>query len=128
VAIYHKFVDERLHHWTCLVSPVEMAIEPLVAAYPDQPLLLCGCGSVHAAALAETIRGSRVCMDISRLEGVEGVRLLVETIGLDHVVLGSHAPYFYMAAAHLKLVESGLSDAEREAIVRGNPLRLRGGR
>ena len=126
VAIYHKFVDERLHHWTCLVPPVEMTMEPLVQAFPQQPFLLCGCGMPHAQALAGTIRQRRVWLDISRLEGVEGVRSLIETIGLDHVVLGSHAPYFYMGAAHLKLVEAGLTEEELEAVRHGSALRLIG--
>jgi predicted TIM-barrel fold metal-dependent hydrolase len=124
VALYHKFVDERLHHWTCLVPSVEMTLEPLVAAFPDQRFLLCGCTMPHAQALADTIRQGRICMDISRVEGIEGVRLLIETIGLDHIVLGSHAPYFTMGAAHLKLAASGLSDEEREAVGTVNPQAL----
>jgi len=124
VAIYHKFVDERLHHWTCLVPPVDMALEPLVAAHRDQPFLLCGCALPHAQALAETIRTGNVYFEISRLEGIEGVRQLIETIGLDRVVLGSHAPYFTMEAAHLKLTESGLSEEERRAVLEENPRRL----
>ena len=124
VAIYHKFVDERLHHWTCLVPPVEMTMEPLVQAFPQQAFLLCGCAMPHAQALAETIRQGRVYMDISRVEGVEGVRLLIETVGVEHVVLGSHAPYFYMGAAHLKLVEAGLTEEELEAVRHGGASRL----
>jgi uncharacterized protein len=120
VAVYHKFVDERLHHWTCLVPPVEMDIAPLVREFPEVPLLLCGCSILHAQALAETIRQGRVYMEISRLEGVEGVRWLAETIGIDRVVSGSHAPYFIMQAAHLKIVEAGLSDEGREAVLHGN--------
>jgi len=124
VAIYHKFVDERLHHWTCLVPPVDMDLAPLVNDFPQQRFLLCGCGMPHAQALAETIRRGHVYMEISRLEGVEGVRLLIDTTGLEHVVLGSHAPYFYVEAAHLKLMESGLSNAERAHILQENPARL----
>ncbi|MBU0611085.1 MAG: amidohydrolase [Armatimonadetes bacterium] len=126
VAVYHKFLDERLHHWTCLVPPVDMDLAPLVGAFPQQRFLLCGCGMPRAQALAEIIRRGHVYMEISRLEGVEGVRLLIDTIGLERVVLGSHAPYFTMAAAHLKLVESGLSDAERAHILQENPARLLG--
>lgn len=124
VALYHKFVDERLHHWTCLVPPVEMTLAPLVAAYPDQAFLLCGCSSLMADALREPIGAGRVYVETSRIEGVEGIRQLCDTIGAERVVLGSHAPYFYMQAAHLKLVESGLSDAERELLLVTNPARM----
>lgn len=124
VAIYHKFVDERLHHWTCLVPPVEMDLAPLVRDFPQVRLLLCGCGIPHAQALAEVIRQGQVYMEISRLEGIEGVRWLADTIGVERIVLGSHAPYFYMAAAHLKVVEAGLTDEEQEAVLHGNAGRL----
>lgn len=120
VAITHKFVDERLHHWRCLVPAVEMSVAPLVRDFPEVPLLLCGCGTLHAEALKETIRAGRVFMEISRLEGVEGVRWLADIIGWDRIVMGSHAPYFTMAAAHLKIVESGLTEEEREAVLYKN--------
>ena len=126
LAIYHKFVDERLHHWNCLVPPVEMDIAPLVRDYPEAPMLLCGCGIPHAQALAEVMRQGRVHMEISRLEGIEGVRWLADTIGIERIMLGSHAPYFTMAAAHLKIVEAGLTDEEREAVLHGNARRLMG--
>jgi hypothetical protein len=126
VAIYHKFVDERLHHWTCLVPPVAMDLAPLVRDFPQVPLLLCGCGIPHAQALANVIRQGQVYLEISRLEGIEGVRWLADTIGLERIVLGSHAPYFYMAAAHLKVVEAGLTEPEREAVLHGNAQRLMG--
>lgn len=124
VAIYHKVVDERLHHWRCMVPATDMRIEPLVRDFPDQPLLLCGCGTIHAQELSDAIRRGQVYMEISRLEGIEGVRWLADMIGIDRVVFGSHAPYFYMQAAQLKLVEAGLSDDEREAMLHGNATRL----
>jgi len=101
-----------------------MDLAPLVNDFPQQRFLLCGCGMAHAQALAEAIRRGHVYIEISRLEGVEGVRLLIDTTGLEHVVLGSHAPYFYVEAAHLKLMESGLSNAERAHILQENPARL----
>lgn len=127
VAIYHKLVDERLHHWTNLVPPVDMDLAPIVAAFPELPILLCGCGLAHFPALNEVVRQGNVFVEISRYEGVEGVRLLADHIGLDRVVFGSFAPYFYLDAALLKIVEAGLDESEREQILYRNAQRLLGG-
>lgn len=126
VAIYHKFVDERLHHWACRVPSVEMetGLMPLVECFPAVPLLLCGCSLPQAQALANIIRSAQIWLEISRLEGVEALRGLMDTIGLEHIVFGSHAPYFYMAAAQLKIAEAGLTEQEREAIFYQNALQL----
>lgn len=128
VAIYHKFVDERLHHWACRVPSVEMEtqLEPLVECFPAVSWLLCGCGLPQAQALANIIRSARIWLEISRLEGVEALRWLIDTIGIEHIVFGSHAPYFYMAAAHLKIVEAGLTEQEQQAIFYQNALQLMG--
>lgn len=112
VAIYYKVVDERLHHWHCLVPPTELYLDTLLDGFPSLKLLLCGFGLPFAEQHAGLIRAHRVYLEISRLEGVEGVRHLCETIGSDRVLLGSHAPYFYMQAAHLKIVEAGLEEDE----------------
>lgn len=33
-AIYHKFVDERLHHWHARVPATQMTVGPLLARFP----------------------------------------------------------------------------------------------
>lgn len=117
VAIYYKVVDERLHHWHCLVPPTELCLETLLDSYPTLEMLLCGFGLPFAEQNAKLIQSHRVYLEISRLEGVEGARHLCDAIGSDHVLLGSHAPYFYMQAAHLKIVESGLAEDELQQVL-----------
>jgi uncharacterized protein len=127
VAIFQKFVDMRVHHWHCLVPDVDMDLTPLVAEFPDLPIIWVGGGWQQAAAVAEVIRQGQVHCDISRVEGLAGVARLSETIGADRVLFGSHAPYFVLEAAVLKIQEAGLSEADRAAVLYGNATHLLGG-
>src|SRR5262249_16278443 len=77
-------------------------------------------------------RPSRTFLDISRLEGNGAVARMIGSIeGLpsarapvDRIVFGSHAPYFPVETALLKLMESPLDAQQLEAIVQRNARRL----
>lgn len=120
VAVYERVVDERLHHWHCKVPPTEMALAPLVQRYPRLRLIQCGSSAGAAAA------PPGVCVEISRVEGIGGVGALVAALGPERVLFGSHAPYFYLQAALLKVVEAGLGEEARQALLHGNARRLLG--
>jgi len=122
VAIYQRVADERLHHWRCMVPPVEMelGLEPLVDRFPDLPLLWVGGTTPAVVSLAEVVRQGRVYVDTSRLEGIECVARVVDAVGADRVLFGSHAPFFYLEAALLKLTEAGLDRSTRAALLHRN--------
>jgi len=124
VAIYHKLVDERLHHWRCLVPPTELTLAPLVEGFPTLPIICCGVSLLSLGQLKQAPPGSQLYVETSRIEGTAGVATLAEVIGADRVLFGSHAPYFYLEAALLKMVESGLAEEDRQAILHGNASRL----
>ena len=71
-------------------------------------------------------------MDISRLEGNGAVGRMIGAItGLpsarvpvERIVFGSHAPYFPVETALLKLIESPLDAPQLHAIMQGNARRL----
>ena len=71
-------------------------------------------------------------LDISRLEGNGALgRMLGSITGLpsarapvERILFGSHAPYFPVETALLKLMESPLDAAQLQAIMRGNARRL----
>lgn len=127
VAIYAKVQDERLHHWHTLVPPVDFTPLPqLVERFPDLPLLTYGQTQQFAQQYAGLFAGSNLHLDISRCEGVAAVADMVQAIGADHVLFGSHAPLFYLEAAVLKVQEAGLEGTAREAILHANATRLLG--
>lgn len=122
VAIYHKLVDERLHHWRCLVPPTDMAVAPLAERFPTLPMICCGVNALILDQLKPALQGGRVYIETSRFEGAGGLADLIATAGADRVLFGSHAPYFYLEANLLKLVESGLEETTREALLYRNAL------
>jgi predicted TIM-barrel fold metal-dependent hydrolase len=71
-------------------------------------------------------------MDISRLEGNGAVGRMIGTItGLpsarvpvERIVFGSHAPFFPLETAILKLIESPLDVEQLQAVMQGNARRL----
>jgi predicted TIM-barrel fold metal-dependent hydrolase len=81
-------------------------------------------GSVRGEALKRLLAIEGICVDIAMLEGAAGVERIITQVGADRLVFGSHAPFFYAEAAHLKLTESDLTPAQAEAIRQGNARRL----
>jgi len=76
--------------------------------------------------------GSNIVMDISRLEGNGAIGRMIGTITglpsarvpIDRIVFGSHAPFFPVETALLKLVESPLDAQQLQAIMQENARRL----
>ena len=60
------------------------------------------------------------------VEGVGGVANLLKQVPAERVVFGSHAPFFYVESAVLKLKESVLSEQDLTAVQSGNARRLLG--
>jgi uncharacterized protein len=109
------------------VPPVDLA--PLPGVLREVPgarlVVLNALKGVPGDALRACAEAGEVCFDIAMLEGVGGIRNVLGALPLQHLVFGSHAPLFYLESAVLKLKESALDEAEREAVTRGNAQRLR---
>ena len=63
---------------------------------------------------------SNVWIDISHVEYTDGLRLLIRRYGTGQLLFGTHAPFFVVRSAILKLKEADLSEEEHAAIVRDN--------
>jgi len=118
--------DERTQHPLMRVPPVDVApLADRLKAEPALRLVILNC--YPQLALTELVRvapAGQVCFDLAMVEGVGGVARLVQSLSIERVLFGSHSPLFYMDAAHLKMKESGLTDAQQNAIYSENALRL----
>src|SRR5438093_1560923 len=126
--------DNRVHHPIINVGPVTFG--PLLKAVQGAPNakveLLHFSGSSQDKDLSQFMKETNTFMDISRLEGNGAVGRMIGTVqGLpsarvpvDRIVFGSHAPYFPLETALLKLIESPLDALQLQAIMQGNARRL----
>lgn len=118
--------DERTQH--PLLTVKHLDARPL-------PKLLKDCGRVRVLlmnwwrgvprALLPALTGSgRVFLDMAAVEGVNGVRSLLDQVPLSSVVFGSYSPFFYLESSLLKLKESELTKVELAALCTGNARKL----
>jgi hypothetical protein len=126
--------DPRVHHPIIDVGPVTFT--PLLKAVRSTPnakvQLLHFSGATPGDALAQFMTKTNTFLDISRLEGNGAIGRMAGSItGLpstrvpvDRIVFGSHAPYFPVETAILKLIESPLDVPQLHAIMQGNARRL----
>jgi hypothetical protein len=125
VEVAVRMTDERHHHPLVMVSPV--ALGGLLDACADHP----GATIVIANANNAQIRGvvsdaggplpERLYFEMSHVESVGGVRTIADEVGIEHLLFGTHAPYYYPEAATLKVFdECDFSDEELEALTHGN--------
>ena len=126
--------DPRVHHPILNVGPVTFG--PLSRAVNGTPnakvQLLHFSGSSQGADVSEFMAKPNTLMDISRLEGNGAVGRMIGTIqglpsrrvSVDRIAFGSHAPYFPVETAILKLIESPLDVQQLQAIMQGNARRL----
>jgi uncharacterized protein len=126
--------DPRVHHPIVNVGEVNFA--PLMKAVREAPAakvqLLHFPGWTPGRDLTDFFAQTNTFIEISRLEGngaigrmigaVEG--LASSRVPLNRITFGSHAPYFPIETALLKLVESPLDALQLEAIMRGNARQL----
>ncbi len=118
--------DERMMHPLMRVEPVDAA--PLAGLVRQTPglrlVMLNALRAWRGEALRRLVTAGDVGVEISMLEGVGGVRSLLDQVPAPCVLFGSHAPLFYWEAAELKLKESLLTSQETQSIRHQNAERL----
>jgi len=126
VQIATAMEDERMMHPLVQVKPVDAA--PLETVLPKTPgariVLLNATRTVPFPLLPKIVAAGEVYTDIASTEGVAGIANLIERIPAERVLLGTHAPLFYLEAALLKLQESPLTGEQVAAIQSSNAARV----
>jgi len=126
--------DPRVHHPIINVRPVSLPalVKAVKKTQRAKIELLHFPGSSPGKDLAELMSEENTYLEISRVEGNGVVGRMIGSIqGLpsarvpvDRILFGSHAPYFPVETALLKLVESPLDAHELQAIMQTNARRL----
>ena len=127
--------DPRVHHPIISVGPVTFGplLLKAVKRTPNAKAeLLHFSGSSQGDDLSRFMEETNTFADISRLEGNGAVGRMIGSVrGLDsahvpvdRILFGSHAPYFSLETAVLKLIESPLDAQQLQAIMQGNAHRL----
>jgi predicted TIM-barrel fold metal-dependent hydrolase len=123
VQIALKMEDERTLH-PLLKSLPTTDPAPLVQLFAQglkpKIVLLNALGNPRVEPLKRLLTTGGIWVDIAMLESVAGLERLVAQVGAERLLFGSHAPFFYAEAAHLKLKESVLKTEQLDAICRAN--------
>ena len=125
--------DPRVHHPIINVGPA--SLRPLLKAVQKTPtakVQLLHFPGAPGSDFAEFMKEPNTYAEISRFEGNGGIGRMIGTIeGLpsarapvDRVVFGSHAPYFPVETALLKLIESPLDAQQLQSIMHQNARKL----
>jgi hypothetical protein len=116
--------DDRSQNPALTAAPVNLA--PLPAALEKIPaarvMLLNATSRLFATGLPllQKLTLAGILVEIATLEGVAGIEHLLARVPAARVCFGSHAPYFYLEAALLKLQESALTPPQLAAVRHGH--------
>jgi hypothetical protein len=126
--------DTRVHHPIINVGTVVATpLVPILKAEPNAKVQLVQfSGNVQGSDLRSLMTETSATIDISRWEGNGAIGRMIGTapnqpqarVPSDRVMFGSHAPYFPLETALLKLIESPASADQLRAIMQDNARRV----
>jgi hypothetical protein len=118
--------DARTQHPLVRVPPVDIA--PLADAVVSEPqlrlVILNWYPQLPFDRLGKLPSSGEVYFDFAMVERVGAVNRLAAQVSFPRVLFGSNYPLFYLESALLKVQESGLTDAHRQAVFVENARQL----
>ena len=126
VCIYCRLFDERIHPHFARVEPVDLSgLKNIIANFSHLPLIICNCNLADLSRIEQILKEyQNIYMEISHLESLGVVRKLIDNIGIERILFGTYAPYFYIESSFLKIKESRFSEDETEMVFSQNAERL----
>lgn len=126
VIVQMRMQDTRSHHPLMQVPDVDInEVLEAAAATPQTQFVIGGIKWGEASSKANDINAlPNVWLDISQCEVVDVLRRLIRLFGAKKLLFGTHAPFFYIKSALLKLEEARLTEEERELITERNAREL----
>jgi len=118
--------DDRVRHPLLRVENVDSKPLPaLIKAHPQLRFVILN-GTRGGRPAAPLAGEKNVFYEFAMLEGVAGIEKLLRDVRfpVEQLLFGSHCPWYNLDSAVLKLQESELTGAQREAITHGNARRL----
>jgi predicted TIM-barrel fold metal-dependent hydrolase len=128
VIIQLRVNDTRSHHPLMQVPDVPVAdVIAVVEKTQKVNIVLGGIKWGEAQGNAAKITAlPNLWLDISQMETMDGLRRMIDSCGTEKLLFGTHAPFFYVRSAIIKLDEAQLSANERECITKQNSERILG--
>ncbi len=124
-----RMTDERHHHPLVTVAPVALGgILDVCAEHQQTPLIIANAKNPEVLGVARDAAGAlpeHIYFEISHMESVGGVQAVADEIGIEHLLFGTHAPYYYPESTSLKVFEEcAFSAEELAALTHRNAERL----
>lgn len=119
VALSQRIEDRRQRHlWDAAEDLSFAQVAEIARQHPALRLLLLNWSGLNGAQLASAGLRGRCLVDISRLHVVlqGSVPRLIQSLGVETVAFGSHAPFDYPGPSLIKLATLELPAADREKI------------
>ena len=115
--------DERTQHPLMRVPPVDVAPLEDLASNPQLRLIVLNC---YPQIRVETLQKlpASVYFEIAMVEQIGAVSRLAAQVSFPRVLFGSNYPLYYFESALLKVKESGLTEAQSNAVLAENARRL----
>jgi predicted TIM-barrel fold metal-dependent hydrolase len=129
VQLVVRMEDVRTQHPLMQVPDVDLTpLAGLMKKHSELRLVLLNAlRTTPGSLMAQLVASGNVYFEIAMLEGVGGIGKVLRSIPLERLLFGSHLPLFHLESAILKLQESDLTEAQRNAITHENARRVLGG-
>ncbi|MFW5868768.1 MAG: amidohydrolase family protein [Armatimonadota bacterium] len=131
VEVAVRMTDERHHHPLVMVPALSLGgVLDACADHPDATIVVANSKNAEISGVARDAGGplpERLYFEMSHVESVGGVQSVADEVGIEHLLFGTHAPYYYPESATLKVFdECDFSEEELAALTHENAERLLG--